>query len=571
MTLTAGVITVEASVTPTQGATFTLPPLTIYNHKNGANPPSTKVIWCSPTGLDTNAGTQAAPVLSIQKACELACTNSDAGGATVYLTAGAHLWARGGNNRPAITTSGDYWLTIAPDPGASAGSVIVTRQEDSSSWLRINNTSSNPNTFRLRVRKLVIEGKGIVVANQPSMTTHIWLDGCEERGTFTSSNHLGAFDTDAPGAGAQYTHYLYVTGGYRHHVVNGWHGWALVRGCRLENFLAIATQCTGDNQGVCNVCIKTQRYKSGVAGWFEPIDDLFDFSVPAAGVLRVTAGNTSVPAFTSAAAQLINQVTWGIKITAATGASTDDNSGTFMVLSTGATGGLPYVDLAFDGGVAGSPTDSIQIRVARISDGAIYEEVNHPDILHVNTNPVNYMFSNVRVHDIGGSQGIFAKNRNLARCAFVNVTLGLPTDSNSKFETDNNTGGLEHVLLRHVTAAGIWLFEVASNFSYNHFEVHDCGFQKAALLSSGSFSVSASHNHFEVASGGGGITFGANATVPSPSFWSDTNHLTSGNYSASSSLASASNLWSRPTAYVPATPPRGAWSNTNRETSDGGW
>jgi len=563
-----GPITVGAVVNPTQGTAFTLPLLTIYNHKNGANPPSTNVKWCSPTGLDTNPGTQAQPVLSIQKACELACTNNDAGGATIYLTAGTHLWARGGDNRPAITTSGDYWLTIAPDPGASAGSVIVTRHP--SLWLRINNTSSNPNTFRLRVRKLVIEGKGIVVANQPSMTTHVWLDGCEERGTFTSSNHLGAFDTDAPGASAQSTHYLYVTGGFRHHVVNGWHGWAMVRGCRLENFLAVATQCTGDNQGVCNLYVKTQRYKAGVTGWFDPIDDLFDFSIPTSGVLRVTARNTSVPAFTSAAAQLINQVTWGIKVTAATGEATDANSATYMVQSTGVSGGLPFVQFDYDGGVAGSPMDPIQIRVARVSDGATYEEVNHPDILHVNTNPVNYMFSNVRSWDIAAAQGIYAGNRTMTRCAFVNVAVGAEGNSWFIVDDDAGTGGVNHVLMRHITTLNAWHFEQSTRFSYAAFEVYDCAFDVATYNhSGGALSADASNNHFRTS-----VSFGSNATTSTNGvFWANSNPASSGDFSASVTGPGnhgASSAWARPSEYTYSSgaPDKGAWSNTCKE---GGW
>ena len=158
--------------------------------------------------------------------------------------------------------------------------------------------------------------------------------------------------------------------------------------------------------------------------------------------------------------------------------------------------------------------------------------------------------------------------RTLTRCAFVNVTLGM--DFNSKFETDNHTGGLNHVLLRHITNAGDWFFETDTAFSYSAFEVHDCGFQKTALTGGGSpFAVTASHNHFnDLAS----YAFGNNVTTSSPtSFWSATNHMTSGDYSASSSLAYASGLWSRPSEYVSSNPPRGAWSNTNRESSQGGW
>ena len=274
MTRPAGTITVSAIVVPSQGTSMTLPPLTVYNHKGGVTPPSTNAIHVEPEdGDDTANGDKFHPVLSIQRACTLARNASgDAGGAHIYLRAGKHLWSRGGQpgsyGQPSVVTSGDHWLTIEPEAGLSRADVTITRQDhEQTSSLAINAPSgSGSYACRLRFRNVVFEGDGVVVENQTNVTTHVWLDGCEERSTFTSSVHVGAQDTSSQAMTVTGGGSITCTGGFRHHVVNGWLGARMLRGCRLENWIGIATQNTANDQGICNLYAEHQRYKSGVAG-----------------------------------------------------------------------------------------------------------------------------------------------------------------------------------------------------------------------------------------------------------------------------------------------------------------
>ncbi len=580
MTRPAGTITVDATVVPTQGTSFSLPRLTIYNHKNGLLPPSTNVIWCSPTGDDTTGtGSQTAPVRSIQKACTLASTGGDAGGATVYLTIGTHLWARGGlagsYGQPSIITSGHHWLRIESAPGLTRDQVIVTRQADADdTWLAVSGPTTDRYEFRLRLRNVTIEGKGLVVANAPNVSAHAWLDGCAERSPFVNSIHVGAYDTDSQGMAVANSGFIFVTGGYRHHVINGWHGAKMVRGCRIENWIGIVAQCTSSDQGVCNVYIGKQRYKTGVDGWFDPISGLFDITVPSTGVMRVTARNSSVPNFVAQVTNLIGLVKMGVKVD---GIDDSVNYGAWQVLGAGnASGtGYPYVTLANPDAVPESPPTNLELRLARVPDGAPWEELIHPDVLHVNTNPANYSFTNVRAFDLGETQGLFGKNRLLTRCAFVNVAASGDL-GNSWFIVDaGESGGWNHVIMRHVTCIGVWHFERRTNFTYADSEVYDCVFDEAAF-DNGSTAppVAASNNHFQA-----GVSFGSNASVsfppPAPTFWADANYATSGNYSAKNpgpGYQSASQTWTRPATYSSSPPDRDAWTNVAKDpTQGGGW
>lgn len=574
MTRPAGPIYVGATVYPNHGTSYELPTtLTIYNHKNGGQPPSPKEIYCSASGSDSNDGlSDGTPVKSIRKACELACTDNDAGGATIYLTAGTHLWAWGG--RPpgsalAMITSDDFWLTIEPSPGVDRDDVIVTRQDpsDSSTWLNVTDPDIGQQQFRLRLRNVTIEGWGPVVQSSYSLAVYLWLDGCEERSTFASSIHVGAWETTSPGiSGENATRY--VTGGYRHHVIDGWLGYEMVRGCRISNFIGIALQNTASRQGVCNLLVETQRYQNGVTGWFDATTGLFDISVTQDGRMRVKARNSSVPDFKPAAVNLVGLTRVGLRVS---GDTYDNNNGDYLVAEAGYEGGLPYVDLDHPDPKASSPASQITIEVVMLSWGTWtqYSEAIHPDILQINGNYTNYLFANVRAVDIDAAQGIFAGTRMLTRYAFVNFAGG-KGGLNSWFIGTNSGSGVDHVLMRHITWGGTWHFERDGNFAYSDFEVFDCAFASAAYTpGSNTFNVDASNIHFQ-----SGIFFGNSASHgSSPTFWADSSYASTGDYSANTSGPgnhAASTSWARPPAYTysSGTPDKGAWSNTS---VDGGW
>jgi len=204
---------------------FDLPSLRLYANAGGSLTVDVTIWVDAAAGLDTNPGTEAAPLRSLAAAVK----KTPAGG-TINLQAGTYASASlgGGAKR-------DYWTTIQAAPG-------VERDE-------VNIASGRPSTQRLRWHNLSLfcdvgSGNYTTILAGENGSQQVWLDGCR------AYNKQGRWGADSTTFGNRYV--AFVTGGVTTEMCNG-PGASLIRDHRIEKITSDAF--TGSDKLVVNsVC-----------------------------------------------------------------------------------------------------------------------------------------------------------------------------------------------------------------------------------------------------------------------------------------------------------------------------
>lgn len=429
-TLAAGTVVVTAVVYSVAGWATTVPgSITLYNDKDAVDRrPSTKTIYCSPSGSDSNDGlSRGAPKLSIVRAIEAARANPagsssadfDCGGAEVVLVAGAHEWAGGSYSVGDWHTSGAWWLTITLESGAT----LTPASAYPARYLTARGYSGG-GTCRIRfVGGTWTGGGGGVIYVPTGVACEAWADGLIGQSAYWSSgqhysvrfaeDNAEFFALDGPGTLTRYASCVRKRG-----CVTAFHGWTDVTDCVVENWIGVALQEVGSEVGgALNLLATGNRYTTGVAGWADVTGGAdLSVSIPSAGQMRIDATAAMSMDFAAGFSELAGTSYWGCKCGNFTSGG---NNGTFPVLSTGTNGsGFPYVVVTNASAVVEVGTASAYLVTAKISDQTRYIDAIHGDVLQYNTDRTGTIYSHVRVEDAQNVQVVASNGHNLTRCAF---------------------------------------------------------------------------------------------------------------------------------------------------------
>lgn len=431
-TLDPGTVVVTAVAYSSAGWRTEIPgSVTLYNDTDGSDRrPSTKQIFCSPSGNDANDGlSRANPKQSIVRAIEAARANPagstsadmDCGGAEVVLVAGAHEWAGGAWSVGDWHTSGNWWLTITSEAGAT----LTAAGAYPARYLTARGYSSG-GICRMRFvgARWTTSGGGVVFV-PTGVAAETWWDGLEAGSQFwdPGQHYSVRFAEDnaeivtLDGAGTLVRRANCVR---KRGCVTAFHGWTSLQDVLIENFIGVATQLVGaeERQGFLNVLFKSQRYTVGVAGWADVTGGAnLSVTIPVAGQMRIDATAGMSMDFAAGFSELVGTGYWGCQ----TGNfPTPANNGTFAILATGTNGsGFPYVVLDNPSAVAEVGNPTAYLVTARISTGEIYINAIHPDGLQVNTAALDNVYSHVRLEDCTNLYP-FASNSNVLHRLVLN-------------------------------------------------------------------------------------------------------------------------------------------------------
>lgn len=430
-TLAAGTVVVTATVYSVAGWATAVPgSITLYNDKDGTDRrPSTKTIYCSPTGNDANDGlSRGAPKLSIVRAIEAAravpagssSADLDCGGAEVVLVSGAHEWAGGSYSVGDWHTSGAWWLTITLE----AGTTLTPASAYPARYLTARGFSGG-GTCRIRfVGGSWTGGGGGVIYVPTGVACEAWADGLIGQSAYWTvgqpysvrfaEDNAEFFTGDGPGTLMRYASCVRKRG-----CVTAFHGWTDVHDAVVENWIGVAMQAvTEDGTSALNMLFSGNRYTTGVAGWADVTGGAnLSVTIPSAGQMRIDATAAVSMDFAAGFAELVGTSYWGVQVG---GFPSGGNNGTFPVLSTGTNGsGFPYVVVTNASAVVEAGGGSAYVVTARIGVGTIYINAIHGDVLQINTAATDCIYSHIRVEDAQNVQVLATNGNDLARCAFV--------------------------------------------------------------------------------------------------------------------------------------------------------
>lgn len=472
--LDAGTITVTAEVHSVAGTiTAVTGNVVLYNDADGGDRrPSTKRIYVSPTGSDANPGTAGAPMQSIMRGVEACRANPagsssadfDCGGAELVLMAGEHQWARGHWGVASWHTSGDWWLTMTMEAGASVVRDVSAGTVEPDHYVTCTGYSGG--TCRVRIIGGQWQASGAVLYASSGVTVHGWMDGAtvqSEHFDEATKPYSVRFREDAdqavsitgPGLslGKRFMSCSTIQG-----VSFGPAGWSDLQDVAVRYFLGVALQSSGDEtEGAANVLIEHQRYDDTLAGHLSFAGGAaWSVSIPAAGQMRIDATSAQASDIGAQLAELAGTTYWGVKCSGFTDAGNNTPAGLpFAVLSTGTnSSGFPYVVLSNASAVAGPAGSSARMDTAHYQAGSLqtYHELIHPDIHQWNTDKTGTMHSHVAVRDVVDAQAWFSGGHTITRCALVNVSDG---GGALRWNMDDSTQ-LVDCLFLHVSATGPW-------------------------------------------------------------------------------------------------------------------
>ena len=430
-TLAAGTVVVTAVVYSVAGWATTVPgSITLYNDKDGTDRrPSTKTIYCSPTGNDANDGlSRGAPKLSLMRAVEASAANPagstsadfDCAGAEVVVMTGANEWAGGSYSVGDWHTSGAWWLTITLESGATLTPASTYPER----YLTARGYSGG-GTCRIRFVGGSWAGSGGGVMAVPSgVAAEAWWDGTVAGSEFWDSGQpysVRFVEDDAElvvldGAG---TLRRYASCVRKRGCATAFHGWTDLHDVVVENFIGVAVQNVGAEvgQGMLNARFAGERYTTGVAGWADVTGGAdLSVTIPIAGQMRIDATASMSMDFAAGFAELVGTSFWGCKCGSFPSLA---NNGTFAILATGTNGsGFPYVVLDNPSAVVEVGTGSAYLVTARISTQSRYIDSVHSDVLQFNAAGLDNIYSHVRVEDCTNLYPIATNSNPLHRVVF---------------------------------------------------------------------------------------------------------------------------------------------------------
>ncbi len=546
--------------------TFTLPdPFVFYNHRAGATPPSTRVIYCSPAAADDLGSglTPATAVRTLAKAIHLAKVGDDAGGGKVIAMAGTHVGlGRAGRYLGNVFTSGHYFCEVVADPSAPPGSVRLIRAENDgpSDWLPVGGGAN----FRLKLRGLRLLDLAIVISAWSGCLPTIWVDGCDltsPEGVFNARvfGRTGSWPVSIDGPQGE----IWYTANTFHDSLNALGGFTRARDNRISRFVGqgINLGSVGSRRPrlVLNTQIEGQRYTAGSLPGVPAATPYtgIEIQVPAPGVMRIVdAASAHGPAFTAPWTLMAGHTRLGLQIV-----GTAANHGTYPILGTGPN----WIDVANPGAVpepsSGASTRSLFLAV--LATGIRWHDAIHPDILKIEGDYENLVIAHLRSHDIANSQGLYDSSRDLRRVAFIDLLIA----TGASIGQSPLVGRYRDSVLWNCTFAGSVQFgTLEAPFDplrplRSKLEIRNTVFAGPVgfLPGRSAATLNPSYNHFVTA-----IPFGTFTT--GGAFFLDPSALTSGNYRIAGSSAAYGTggpgwtgffLWSGDPLH------RGAWSNTS--------
>lgn len=551
-TLAPGTVVVTAVVYSVEGWRTEVPgSITLYNDTDAVDRrPSTKQIFCSPTGNDANDGlSRGAPKLSIMRAVEAARANPagstsadmDCGGAEVVLVAGAHEWAGGSYSVGDWHTSGAWWLTVTAEPGATLTPASTYPER----YLTYKGYSGG-GTCRIRFVGEAWTGCGGGVIAVPSgVAGEVWADGMTGQSEFWSvgqpysvrfvEDDAEWFVLDGSGTLKRFASCVRKRG-----CATAFHGWTDLHDVVVENWLGVALQEVGaEVGGALNVLCTGNRYTTGVAGWADVTGGAnLSVTIPSAGQMRIDATASMSMDFAAGFAELVGTSYWGCKVGNFTSGG---NNGTFPVLSTGTNGsGFPYVIVDNASAVVEVGTASAYLVTARISDQSRYIDAVHGDVLQFNTDRTGCLYSHIRDEDATNVQVIATNGHNLTRCVFDEWG-----DAAATGQVWNITlSSLTDCLFVHCTTANQVNFS-ASGETYTGTEAIECVFESTSNWP-GTIATLDCHVVTGSAIGTGGTSGAWFNSDPTVDPWSL--RPSSGNLNSATGIVPYPDVWRWPTA-----------------------
>lgn len=201
--------------------------------------PATKLEerYVATSGDDASgSGTRANPYRTIDRAMHDLEDVSPSEQMTIYLEAGAH-----GFGGPRVEAPNDRWLTIAPAPGVSAGSVRL-----------VSGTSTRVGAPRVRLANLTLDQRSAWnITGFTTVSDALWLDSvtCIGPGRWTLSGTIQSEPVFASNVAA-----YFVTNCTASDYVNGFRGATIVRnstlarlGCDAYSNSRLVLNCTVDD------------------------------------------------------------------------------------------------------------------------------------------------------------------------------------------------------------------------------------------------------------------------------------------------------------------------------------
>lgn len=448
-----GTLAITAEVTSYAGSTTTLPTIKVYNNKDTDTRPSNKEIFVSPTGNDSNPGTELLPVASIQKAFELAAVSGNLAGATIILLPGAHVWSGyyfGLDT--ARYTSDHWWVTMIARPGATVSRPGAMTVNGEVSWsgggsdtlfLIPDTGEGHEDTLRLLLiqedpdNTFCTDGS-LIVWTGGSTTTQLHVEGGKlshaayDQATNPWSvrfveRRLQLFSHIAgggAGSGSIEATNLYVEG-----TDNAFLGYSYVVGCKASNWVGITFQTTTYAPSIfaANVTVAKQRYNHEVNGLIDclinsgvnmvvldtdnlriqqssssDVNPLGDFGNPSTGI--------QLPDLSLYGAELSLSNMWGITVYD----GTTPQSGVYglEVVDSGSNGTGPYIDISWPSHGYGSDFSLAGWRLKTSNklrdDGSgnpyNFVQAVHPDVWQAYAPASDTLFYGVRGEDCNATR-----------------------------------------------------------------------------------------------------------------------------------------------------------------------
>lgn len=578
----AGYIDVVPTVYAGSGESVVLDTVRVYNDKDGTDRrPSPKIVyWDYNSGLDANSGlTTGLPVKSFQRACQVAATSLDCGGATIYVNAAGNHQIRGTGYGFGINlyTSGNHWLTVMPRPGLTREEVKITSiplSEDLDfNWMYFN--GAGPNTS-VRFSNLTIVSPGFKIVPFSFIKMTVWLEHCVnappapyDEPIFGTGLHIRTIESGCGAADLALkkdgVDKIIVTGSTRKLLFSSGQWGDIVRGCNIVKAAGQIFQPQYKNSVLTNILVEDIYQEYGVSGRFE-VTGTFRIENIGVSRYRVQANvGYSGKDFIPDLEYITGSPILGIRLE--NFSNSLNNNMALEFLSGGYSGGLPWVDVRTTGShhnlVPESDSSAI-VTNGNLRPGNTGTNYNtwgpHSDIfqfIQTESYPVqNIIVSNFAVFPAWETQGIFGSTSNLSGIVFSNYYDGGIGEGPRSFYFAASSNISRNILIRN---SYISRLEVSSTDIITDSEIIDSTF---GLLSASEGTMSAytglvdvRYNHFT-----GTLLIGGNPT--SGRYFSDSNPSVNVNASvipSSQAYGTASTLWDRPSAWFSGN--KGPWTN----------
>ena len=510
-TLADGLHRLRADVLDASGTVViaTVEDMSFWNNWNGSAITYHDRFVDSSTGSDSNSGTQASPVQTIQGALVsfqpgggFAATRNGTSTAQflrLHLVGSAEqVWGGANAWQPGYQTDPETWIEVIGESATPTGNVL--RQDNSAFGVTLTGE------VWIHFRNVVIDDDwGLDYANQNFTDSRGWYDGVTmEPGAYANTPHVA---TILVRQGLDGFHENYGTNIlYRNVLDVGTFQVGsdiLLEGALLQSAGRFAA---ADKRFVhWAVEVPEQDSRRGeVAGTFVPFNSpdwpwsqnptltgIPVTATPMGSLLRIEIPTSAAPAagFLSAAQALSGLSDVGFKLRHSGGTSTL-NEGDWEVVGAGTTATTTYADLDLGGQ---TPIFESSVFIAL---KASYRQINgnwdpngfdpHPDILELqvpagrdSTSPP-LIVQGFRAFAVNNAQLVFTHGGDLINTAFVNCAIGTPNNAPGVI----NTGAagvfrMQNFVCRNCYIPGNWNLQTAAgSTAYRDVEVSGCIFNR---------------------------------------------------------------------------------------------